>query len=116
MNSNQISNWGGARQNAGRKPKAIEDRLVLDLCPYDEIAKLQLIEGVKSGDFNFIRLFYAYRYGMPNQRVDVTTNGKSVNNMFMVPQQVGQNIINNIPEANVLDDSEPENIPTTEEG
>jgi len=63
-------NNGGRREGAGRKPKADELALVERLSPLDDIAFAELQKGVKSGDFQFIKLFMEYRFGRPKQVID----------------------------------------------
>lgn len=62
---------GGAREGAGRKPKASEIELIERLSPLDDTALDALKKGVKSGDYNFIKLFMEYRYGKPKQQMDM---------------------------------------------
>lgn len=61
---------GGFRAGAGRKPKAEEIELIERLSPLDEVAFSALEQGVKSGEFAFIKLFFEYRYGKPKQHED----------------------------------------------
>jgi hypothetical protein len=61
---------GGAREGAGRKPKADEIKLLERLSPMDDVAFEKLKEGVSAGDFQFIRLFMEYRYGKPKQQIE----------------------------------------------
>jgi len=103
MTENILTPWGGKRDGAGRKPKKVEQDLIEKLSPYDDVALLRLMEGVQSGDFNFLKLFFVYRYGMPKQMVDVTTNGEAMNRMYLVPSQIGQEILNDIPDSNIED-------------
>ena len=63
-------NNGGARQGAGRKPKAEEVQLIERLTPLDDTAMKSLEDGVKKGDFQFIKLFMEYRYGKPKEKVE----------------------------------------------
>ena len=56
---------GGARQGAGRKPKDEEQSLIKRLSPYDSIAFEKLIEGVKEGQYRYLKLYFEYRYGRP---------------------------------------------------
>lgn len=67
---------GGARPGAGRKPKAAEIELIEKLSPLEDIALKKLQDGVKSGDYNFIKLFMEYRYGKPKQQIDANLNGE----------------------------------------
>jgi hypothetical protein len=69
----------GVNQGAGRKPKATEIELIERLSPMEDEALKQLSKGVKSGDYKFIALYMAYRYGKPKESKDITTNGKDVN-------------------------------------
>lgn len=69
---------GGARVGAGRKPKAAEIELIEKLSPLEETALKKLAEGVKSGDYNFIKLYMEYRYGKPKQQTDITSNGEQI--------------------------------------
>jgi len=75
-----MSTNGGKREGSGRKPKADEIKLIEQLSPYDDVAAQKLIEGVESGSFHHLKLFYEYRYGKPKQMIDVTTNGNDLNN------------------------------------
>lgn len=75
---------GGARQGAGRKPKADELVLIEKLSPLDDIAFTKLSEGVMSGSFHHLKLFYEYRYGKPKQQVDVTTQGEHLKQIFKI--------------------------------
>ena len=67
---------GGKRPNSGRKSKAEEDKLIQKLNPLNEIAFKKLKKGIERGEFNFIKLYFQYRYGLPKQQNDInlTTN------------------------------------------
>jgi len=62
---------GGARPGAGRKPKADEIALIERLSPMDDIALDALKMGVQSGEYNFIKLFFEYRWSKPKQDVSI---------------------------------------------
>ena len=64
-------NNGGAREGAGRKPKADEQKLVERLSPYDDEALNVLIEAVREKEKWAVQMFFNYRYGRPveTQRV-----------------------------------------------
>ena len=64
-------NNGGAREGAGRKPKADEQKLVERLSPYDDEALNVLIEAVRDKEKWAVQMFFNYRYGRPveTQRV-----------------------------------------------
>jgi hypothetical protein len=61
---------GGVRPNSGRKPKADEVALIEKLSPLDDIAFKELTNGVKSGDFQYLKLFMEYRFGKPKQAIE----------------------------------------------
>lgn len=72
---------GGAREGAGRKPKA------------DEVKKLELMDSIaapkevwdklwtlcKKGNTNALKTWIEHRYGKPKEQKDITTNGDSIN-------------------------------------
>ena len=64
-------NRGGYRINSGRKSKSAELELVSKLTVYDNLAIDTLIQGVKQGNFQFIKLFMEYRFGKPNQSISL---------------------------------------------
>lgn len=66
---------GGKRVGAGRPPKADEVALIERLSPFDDLWFKKMEEGLKGGEFPFIKLFAEYRFGKPRERVDVTTDG-----------------------------------------
>lgn len=71
---------GGARVGAGRKTRDEEQQLVERLSPMDDLALSKLNENIEGGERWAVELFFKYRYGMPKQMVDHTTNGKDINN------------------------------------
>jgi hypothetical protein len=71
---------GGKREGSGRKPKVNEVKLVekMDAISVpDEIWKALLYK-CKQGDTGALKLWLSYRYGLPKQQIDVTTNGESI--------------------------------------
>ena len=71
---------GGKREGAGRKPKVNEVKLVEKMDSIsvpDEIWKALLYK-CKQGDTGALKLWLSYRYGLPKQQIDVTTNGESI--------------------------------------
>ena len=76
-----MANRGGARANCGRKSKAEEEKLANKLKPMDGPAIKALSMGIKSGDFQFIKLFMEYRYGKPKEKVDITTDGQKIQSL-----------------------------------
>ena len=75
---------GGVRPNAGRPPKASEVELIERLSPMDDIALKQLEQGVKGGEFPFIKLFFEYRFGKPKEKVDITSLGEALNTIRVI--------------------------------
>lgn len=69
-------NNGGKRENAGRKPKADEIKLIeqMDAVLVPEQAWKALSNRVKDGDVNAIKTWLGYRYGMPKQIIESTNN------------------------------------------
>lgn len=65
---------GGARDNAGRKPKAEEIKLVERLSPLENDALKALSDGVKSGDIKWITLYLNYYLGKPRETRDINVN------------------------------------------
>lgn len=65
---------GGAREGAGRKPKATELELIERLSPMDDLALETLKTRLKEGDMQAIKLFFEYRYGKPKQDVNLSGN------------------------------------------
>jgi hypothetical protein len=61
--------YNGARKGEfrgqGRKPKSTELELIEKLTPLESLALEKLKEGVQSGEFNFIKLYFEYRFGKP---------------------------------------------------
>ena len=71
-------NNGGAREGAGRKPKADEQKLVEKLTPFEPAALRVLGANIQSGEKWAIELYFKYMYGMPKQQTDVTSNGNEI--------------------------------------
>lgn len=63
---------GGKRENAGRKPKADEIKLIeqMDAIAVPESVWKALFDKVKDGDTQAIKTWLQYRYGMPKQVID----------------------------------------------
>lgn len=62
---------GGARANAGRKPKSVEDDLKNKLSPMDDLALNLLNDKLESGCMLALKLFMEYRWTKPRQEVSV---------------------------------------------
>ena len=76
--ADERKNNGGAREGAGRKPKADEIKLIetMDAILIPESVWSSLAEKVESGDTNAIKTWLSYRYGMPKQTIDQKTELK----------------------------------------
>ncbi len=71
---------GGKRDGSGRKPKVQEVKLVESMDAIavpDEIWKALLYK-CQQGDTGALKLWLSYRYGLPRQQLDITTNGESI--------------------------------------
>lgn len=71
---------GGPRPGAGRKPKADEIKLIesMDAIAVPEQAWKALWAKCQKGDTQAIKTWLNYRFGMPRQNVDVTTQGEKI--------------------------------------
>lgn len=74
-------NNGGARDGAGRKPKASEDDLRAKLSPMDDSALEAIKSGIEALDFQYVKLFMEYRFGKPKETkaIDLTSDGEPFN-------------------------------------
>ena len=94
---------GGARLGAGRKPKIQEIKIIeqMDAISVPEEIWNALLFKCKEGDTQAIKLWLSYRFGLPKQQIDVTTNGE---NIAPPIQWIGKNIA--IESAKVIDEIE----------
>ena len=75
-------NKGGAREGAGRKPKAQEQKLIerLDAIIDKDEALGKLGELVTKGDMRALQLYLGYMYGKPKDSVDINSSeGLNIN-------------------------------------
>ena len=96
-------NRGGPRPNSGRPPKIQEIKLIEQMDAIsvpDEIWKALLYK-CQEGDTAAIKLWLSYRFGLPKQQIDVTTNGQ---NIAPPIQWIGKNIA--IETAKVIQDGD----------
>ena len=73
---------GGARQGAGRKPKADEMKLIerLDKLIDKDEALSKLGELVAKADIRALQLYLSYRYGKPKESIDLNSSeGLNIN-------------------------------------
>lgn len=71
---------GGAREGAGRKPKILEIKLIEQMdaiCVPDKIWEALLMKCAQ-GDTAALKLWLSYRFGLPKQQIDVTSNGEKI--------------------------------------
>lgn len=96
---------GGKREGAGRKPKILEVKLIEQMDAIsvpNEIWKALLFK-CQQGDTQAIKLWLSYRFGLPKQQIDVTTNGEKIAPPI---QWIGKNIA--IESAKVISEEEEE--------
>jgi len=97
---------GGPRPNSGRPPKIQEVKLIEQM---DALAAPQqiwdaLLYKCQQGDTQALKLWLSYRFGLPKQQSDVTSNGEKIAPPI---QWIGKNIA--IEAAKVIqDDDEPQ--------
>jgi hypothetical protein len=71
---------GGARIGAGRKPKIEEIKIIEQMdaiCVPEKIWEALLMKCAQ-GDTNALKLWLSYRFGLPKQQIDVTSNGEKI--------------------------------------
>jgi len=78
------TNNGGARKGAGRKSKAVEQKLIENLTPMNRMALESLQEGLQNKEQWAVKLFFEYFYGKPQQRVDVTSSDEPITIEFNI--------------------------------
>jgi hypothetical protein len=96
---------GGARPGAGRKPKIEEIKIIEQMdaiCIPNKIWEALLMKCAQ-GDTNAIKLWLSYRFGLPKQQIDVTSNGEKIAPPI---QWIGRNAA--IETAKVLQDDDDE--------
>lgn len=96
---------GGARPGAGRKPKILEIKLIEQMdaiCVPHKIWEALLMKCAQ-GDTQAIKLWLSYRFGLPKQQIDVTTNGEKIAPPI---QWIGKNIA--IEAAKVINEEDDE--------
>ena len=71
---------GGPRPNSGRPPKILEIKLIeqLDAICVPEKIWEALLYKCEQGDTNALKLWLSYRFGLPKQQIDVTSNGEKI--------------------------------------
>ena len=71
---------GGPRPGAGRKPKVQEIKIIeqMDAIAVPEKIWGALLRKCEEGDTQALKLWLAYRLGLPKQQIDITSNGERV--------------------------------------
>jgi hypothetical protein len=96
---------GGARIGAGRKPKIEEIKIIEQMdaiCVPEKIWEALLMKCAQ-GDTNALKLWLSYRFGLPKQQIDVTSNGEKIAPPI---QWIGRNAA--IEAAKVINDDDDE--------
>ena len=98
-------NRGGPRPNSGRPPKILEIKLIeqMDALAVPEQIWNALLYKCEQGDTNAIKLWLSYRFGLPKQQIDITSNGEKIAPPI---QWIGRNIA--IEQAKVVSEEEEE--------
>jgi hypothetical protein len=94
---------GGPRPNSGRPPKILEIKLIEQLdaiCVPDKIWEALLYK-CQQGDTNALKLWLSYRFGLPKQQIDVTSNGEKIAPPI---QWIGKRVA--IESAKIIDDDD----------
>jgi hypothetical protein len=96
---------GGPRPNSGRPPKILEIKLIeqLDAICVPEKIWEALLYKCQQGDTNALKLWLSYRFGLPKQQIDVTSNGDKIAPPI---QWIGKNIA--IESAKIIQDDDDE--------
>ena len=71
---------GGPRPNSGRPPKILEIKLIeqMDAIAVPNEIWKALLYKCKEGDTAALKLWLSYRFGMPKQQIDITSNGENI--------------------------------------
>ncbi len=56
---------GGKREGAGRKPNPKRQELIEALLPHQDNAIQRLIEGINTGSYKHLKMYFEYVYGRP---------------------------------------------------
>ena len=74
----------GVKGLSGRKPKSVEIELIEKLQPLEPIAFELLKDGLDSGDFKYLRLYFLYRYGKPREQKEISINSNQEQPLFNI--------------------------------
>jgi hypothetical protein len=71
-------NNGGARKNSGRKSKAEELGIREKLQPMERDFLDALQNQIQAENMAALKIYAEYFYGKPQEKVDITTDGKAI--------------------------------------
>lgn len=73
-------NRGGPRPNSGRPPKILEIKLIeqMDAIAVPNEIWKALLYKCQEGDTAALKLWLSYRFGLPKQQIDITSNGENI--------------------------------------
>ena len=74
----------GVKGLSGRKPKSAEIELIEKLKPLEPRAFELLKDGLDSGDFKYLRLYFLYRYGKPREQKEININSDQEQPLFNI--------------------------------
>ena len=71
---------GGPRPNSGRPPKILEIKLIeqMDAIAVPDQIWKALLYKCQEGDTAALKLWLSYRFGLPKQQIDITSNGENI--------------------------------------
>ncbi len=78
----------GVSRQQGRKPKAKELEIIQALTPLDKIAFESLKKGVENGEYNFVKLYFEYRFGKPKQLIEIEETKVQPKQVFKIGDQI----------------------------
>ena len=76
--SSMANGHGGKRPNSGRKSRMEELKMIERLTPMADDAYKALHEGIKSGSVHFVKLFFEYYVGKPQQTMDLKIDDSQI--------------------------------------
>ncbi len=79
----------GGNKNAGRKPKAEEQKLIEKLTPLESSAYKALKNALKDEQGWAIKLFFEYMYGKPKQQIE-QNNTHTINDFDITKLYAGK--------------------------
>jgi hypothetical protein len=71
-------------KNSGRKPNEINIALIQKLTPLDDIAFEMLKKGIEDGKFQYLRLWFLYRFGKPREQKEINVTSDIQQPLFEI--------------------------------